>query len=326
MPHSKDGNKNKSTPNSRTTTGDAGLVYALKSYVRVMNGFGLSDTIPAPQVVKRGWSKTDEAATTQAFDNAGVARADASKPTEALLASIMQAHQFGFTAKPAQTHTQTQIASHYRQFLQRVEDDAEPAIAQQPKRMQTHLRQLHPLMRAPLAAALTELRDTHHIRLHISESYRPPEMQDALVRKQYSYAPNGYSMHGHHLALDVVPQDAQGKPIWNTQHPQWKTIMKVMQAHGLYSLGADRNWDYPHFEFPLKTKEALGYQKTPEGWAMIPPARIPEIMQQHYAGHLAEYQRAEKLILEVNPLQTPSLPSDATRIATPPKLMNFMAR
>ena len=62
-------------------------------------------------------------------------------------------------------------------------------------------------------------------------------------------APPGTSWHNFGLAVDVVPMDAEGKPDWNLQHPDWQCIYSSARALGL-TCGADfRTFkDFPHLQ------------------------------------------------------------------------------
>jgi hypothetical protein len=307
-----------SSPAAKPAGGQAGLRHLLKSYVRLMNGYGLSDTIPSTSVVNRHWTEKDIAATVRAFENAGYPAADVKKPSEALLASILEAHDFGFNAKPNHSPQAEQLGTAYSFMLSEISKASQPAVERLPKPMQKHLEQLHPLMRAPVANALHELSEKHQIRLRLTEGYRSPEAQNDLVRRQVSYAPSGYSLHGHGLALDVVPIDARGNPIWNTKHPHWKTVIETMRSHGLYSLGAEKNWDYPHFELPLNSKEVLRYPELDNGWRMIPPEKIPQGMRNHYSPMVAAYEQMQLLSHRVSELYTTPMAVDKTYVARPP--------
>ena len=295
----------------------SGLNRLLKSYVRLMDGYGLADTIPATKVVNASWNTADDHAVRTALRNANSAENPAStKPSEALLKLIMQAHEESFANPTTANHNAT-LADAYGRMLTGIAADAEMQIATLLPAHQRQLRSLHPLLRAPAAEALTEL--AHQgLRIQVTETLRDPGTQNELVRKQYSYAPNGYSMHGHGLALDLVPLDAKGKPIWNVKHPSWQTIMEVMQKHGFYSMGAEKNWDQPHFELPLKAKEVLHYRQTDDGWRMIPPDRIPSAMLEQYGEHLRQYKTAESIIHNTS-ITTPTMLPDKTAVARPLK-------
>jgi len=86
-----------------------------------------------------------------------------------------------------------------------------------------------------------------------NEQTRLYEQGRTLPGKIVTNAKPGYSWHNLGLAVDVVPMDAEDKPDWNVQHPDWQTIHSAARALGL-TCGADfRTFpDWPHLQLTGK--------------------------------------------------------------------------
>ena len=93
--------------------------------------------------------------------------------------------------------------------------------------------------------------------LLVTCTYRSKEEQDALYAqgrtkpgKKITNAQAGESPHNFSLALDFVPI-VDGKPMWNDEHPAWRTAGNLCPAYGLEWGGSwSRFRDMPHVQVP----------------------------------------------------------------------------
>ncbi|MFH1131682.1 MAG: M15 family metallopeptidase [Pseudomonadota bacterium] len=87
-------------------------------------------------------------------------------------------------------------------------------------------------------------------------------------------APPGYSYHEYDLAYDLVTL-RRGVPAWienldldNDGIPDYREIAELGESVGMYSMGLQKGWDWPHFQmsFGLSIKDLLAGKKiTPDG-------------------------------------------------------------
>jgi|SRR6266850_2720825 len=62
-------------------------------------------------------------------------------------------------------------------------------------------------------------------------------------------APAGHSQHNFGLAIDIVPLDNHGVPIWDNTLPVWKRLIALAQGLGLESGAIWKTLkDYPHLQ------------------------------------------------------------------------------
>jgi peptidoglycan L-alanyl-D-glutamate endopeptidase CwlK len=113
---------------------------------------------------------------------------------------------------------------------------------------------LHPIVLAK-AQQLVQLAKAEGIPIKLTEGYRPPERQAALLTTGATDAKPGYSFHQYGLAFDLVPLDAQGKAWWEPPAGVWDTIGRIGESLGLSWGGRWRPTaklplgDRPHFEY-----------------------------------------------------------------------------
>jgi peptidoglycan L-alanyl-D-glutamate endopeptidase CwlK len=135
------------------------------------------------------------------------------------------------------------------------------------------ITKLDPSAQAQARAALAEL-DAKGIKYFVNETLRTPEVQACYyaqgrktldevnaLRKAALLWPLTEAENGHtvtqtlksvHLtghAMDVVPADDRGNPLWSAPQARWTEIAAVMKAHG-WEWGGDwaGSWDKPHYQ------------------------------------------------------------------------------
>ncbi len=107
---------------------------------------------------------------------------------------------------------------------------------------------LHPVVRAK-AEQLVTLAAGRGVRIKLTEGYRPPERQQALLDAKKTQAKPWWSFHQHGLAFDWVPLDPQGRAWWEAPLSVWQTVGQVGESLGLTWGGRWRTPDKPHFEY-----------------------------------------------------------------------------
>lgn len=110
------------------------------------------------------------------------------------------------------------------------------------------IERLHPVVRAK-AEQLVRLAQAQGIRIKLTEGYRPPDRQAALLTAGATAAKPGWSFHQYGLAFDLVPLDAQGKAWWEPGTAVWDAIGRVGESLGLTWGGRWKTPDRPHFEY-----------------------------------------------------------------------------
>ncbi len=175
------------------------------------------------------------------------------------------------------------------------------------------------MLRLPAISAIHAL-EAKGIRFEITASYRRPEAQDQLVRQGHSYAPEGYSLHGIGMAMDIVPLGKDGRPDWAAKPQRWAEIREVMEAHGFRPIGS---WDLPHYQAPLEGRVAVHLPELANGWKVLPESALPTEMKEANAAPLGRHHLrllASAVSEEAAwPLTAPMVP-DATKVARAPSL------
>lgn len=110
---------------------------------------------------------------------------------------------------------------------------------------------LHPIMRAPVTALLSNLSMSGH-RFALFEGYRTPERQEALYAQGrtkpgavVTHARSWESAHNFGLAVDLVWFE-NGQWSWDAKHP-WDKLGDFAERYGLVQ---PIRWDRPHIEHP----------------------------------------------------------------------------
>lgn len=122
------------------------------------------------------------------------------------------------------------------------------------------LESLHPIVRAKVVALL-ERAQVKGVRLLVTAAYRSIEEQDELYAQGRTKpghivtdARGGSSAHNFAMAVDVVPLDANGQPIWKAPAQTWKQVWKLAEEVGLDALGDPWgefvSWDLGHVQEP----------------------------------------------------------------------------
>ena len=102
----------------------------------------------------------------------------------------------------------------------------------------------------PLAQALIQRASERGIELQVSQAYRTPEQQDALLASGsgVTKAPGLLSYHNYGLAFDVVPKDYVNMKEWNPSGSHWPIIGSIGESLGLEWGGRWLEPDRPHFQ------------------------------------------------------------------------------
>ena len=244
----------------------------IQSYLRVMGYYGDPDNVTGVSVVTGHLdTRTQRACKAFAADSHGAVGA---APDGAMLHALRAAN----SSLPQAHLADVNLSSNYHELAD--------AFAQAHAPNHAALKELHPIMRFPLAAALRELQGKG-VPVVVLEGYRSPAMQESLVATGKSTAPPNWSFHNYGLAIDIAPHAATVKEAFDVHSAAWKTIMKVMAAHGFYSMYQHQKWDLPHFELPMKTAELQKLPTGPDGWKEIPASAIPAAWQSANAKALA---------------------------------------
>jgi peptidoglycan L-alanyl-D-glutamate endopeptidase CwlK len=101
-----------------------------------------------------------------------------------------------------------------------------------------------------------ELCRQNNIDILITSTYRDNESQNALYAqgrtapgKIVTNARAGESWHNHRCAIDVVPL-RNGKPVWASSDPVWKTVGKLGKEAGLEWAGEWKRFkELAHFQY-----------------------------------------------------------------------------
>jgi hypothetical protein len=129
------------------------------------------------------------------------------------------------------------------------------------KHLIKELHILHPAFRNKVIKLLYECKK-QGIDLRIVETYRTPERQNHLKRRQLTMLSGGYSKHQHFIAIDIVPV-INGKYQWHN-YKLWNRIGKIGTDLGLTWGG---NWrifkDWGHFELPIPI-DSIKYIPVPD--------------------------------------------------------------
>jgi hypothetical protein len=128
------------------------------------------------------------------------------------------------------------------------------------RRSAVALNTMHPQMRA----AVTEQVHAMFLAGHpvvVTECFRSIEEQNRLYAQGrtapgdiVTHARGGSSFHNYGLAVDIVPVDINGSPVWRTgvNDTSFETIRGFMQHAGVRTIG---DWDKPHYEMPISLRE-----------------------------------------------------------------------
>lgn len=127
------------------------------------------------------------------------------------------------------------------------------------------IQTLHPEIRAQAAAFVNQVEAQLGIQVRVTSGLRTFAEQNALYEQGRSTPGNivtnargGSSYHNYGLALDVVPMNAQGQPVWNSPH--WDAIGQLGKQMGFEWGGDFRSIvDKPHFQmdFGNSTRDLL---------------------------------------------------------------------
>ena len=118
------------------------------------------------------------------------------------------------------------------------------------------LEDLHPLVKLMAEEFLKRCAE-QSIKVKITSTFRDIESQNALYAqgrttsgKIVTNAKGGQSMHNFRLALDFVPLDNSGNPIWDGNNPLYKTLGDIGKSCG-FEWGGDFTHfvDKPHLQY-----------------------------------------------------------------------------
>lgn len=110
------------------------------------------------------------------------------------------------------------------------------------------IERLHPVVRAK-AEQLVGLAKGQGLTIKLTEGYRPPERQQALLDDKKTIARPWYSYHQYGLAFDWVPLTSDGKAWWEAPESIWQTVGRLGESLGLAWGGRWKTPDRPHFEY-----------------------------------------------------------------------------
>lgn len=116
------------------------------------------------------------------------------------------------------------------------------------------IERLHPVVLAK-AQQLVQLAKAEGVPIKLTEGYRPPERQAALLSTGATAAKPGYSFHQYGLAFDLVPLDMQGRVWWEAPDWMWQAVGRIGESLGLTWGGRFTPTkslplgDRPHFEY-----------------------------------------------------------------------------
>ena len=107
--------------------------------------------------------------------------------------------------------------------------------------------------------------DLNNIWLRITHGERTFAAQDLLYAqgrtmpgKIVTNAKGGQSWHNFCFAYDVVPLDANGKAIWDTNNPIWQTVIDLGKESGMeHGIKVGKWIDMPHFQYTFNKKLTL---------------------------------------------------------------------
>ncbi|MFK7887950.1 MAG: peptidoglycan-binding protein [Gammaproteobacteria bacterium] len=129
----------------------------------------------------------------------------------------------------------------------------------------TRIQSLHPDVRAQAAAFVNQVEAQLGIQVRVTSGLRTFSEQNALYAQGRTTPGNivtnargGSSYHNYGLALDVVPMNAQGQPVWDSPH--WDAIGQLGKQMGFDWGGDFRSIvDKPHFQmdFGNSTRDLL---------------------------------------------------------------------
>lgn len=121
--------------------------------------------------------------------------------------------------------------------------------------MSRRLDDLEPTTEA-MALQLVAQAEAAGISILVVHTYRSPEEQAFLYAKGrdlpgpiVTYAKPGYTWHNYKRALDVVPIDQKGRPMWNAPPATWLALGKIGETIGFVWGGRFKKFkDRGHFE------------------------------------------------------------------------------
>lgn len=282
----------------------------IESYLRVLKGYSEADTgLAASALVNGRWEPRDTQAAERVLQGAGQSDIPIKEPSDKLLHALksISSHKL-HGVKLVETAPGVEK---YEALLRDAATEADKQSDEFTANRWNDIKQLHPLLRLPAIDAVHAL-EAKHIRFQITDTYRQPQGQDRLVREGNSYAPEGYSMHGLGMALDIVPLDKHGRPDWHAKPETWKEIRDVMVAHGFTAIGS---WDLPHYQAPINSIKAITLPELPSGWKMMSTDALSEPMKTADAAPIAKFQlkaMIESATDQTTLPKTPPMPADAT--------------
>ena len=128
------------------------------------------------------------------------------------------------------------------------------------RRSAVALNTMHPQMRAAVTEQVRAMfLDGHPV--VVTECFRSNEEQNRLYAQGrtapgniVTHARGGSSFHNYGLAVDIVPADRNGSPVWRTgvNSTSFETIREYMRNAGVRTIG---DWDKPHYEMPISLRE-----------------------------------------------------------------------
>ena len=306
--------KNKSAPRKPAydPTGNTRLI---ETYVRALKGYtGADSTLKASELANNRWEPRDSAAAEYLMQQTGHDDIATSRPSNGLLNALKSISRQQLHGIKLDSGTEEVQA--YEELLQNAAKEAEKLKEAFSAKRWHDIEQLHPLQRLPAIQALQEL-ERLGIPFRITQSYRDPKDQDGLVRQGDSYAPEGYSLHGIGMALDIVPPTKHGAPNWNATPAQWKGLQDVVTQYGFDVIG---NWDLPHYQTPIGTQKAVHLPEVPSGWKMLSVGDLSPCALEANAGPISAYQSRAIVSAAAEQADWPKAPPmlpDHTRVVKP---------
>ncbi len=124
-----------------------------------------------------------------------------------------------------------------------------PVVAQADPQGILRSGKLHPEL-SRRVESLIETADAKGMKLYLFEGYRSMKRQADLLAsgRNVTSAKPGKSFHNYGLAVDIVFQDAKGRPSW-AEANDWPALGQIGKDAGLY-WGGDwkKQLDRPHFQ------------------------------------------------------------------------------